>query len=184
MAKNYKAYTFLFLFPVTTSLSLLNLYDLSSSASECSRYNVNQYTSSITSCFSSAKIPSFSHSSNKSLFLFPISQAAKSRKIFLPVLAAIFLLGIGDYRWFRNDETWRRVRMEEVEEAMGQIAHRCFYFRSARYFFPLPSKFLYHPQKKKKNIYFQKYRKSKAPAPHSKDRYRFPDNNPSHPVPG
>ena len=31
-------------------------------------------------------------------------------------------MGIGDYRWFRNDETWRRVRMEEVEEAMGQIA--------------------------------------------------------------
>ena len=55
-------------------------------------------------------------------FVFCASSAAKSRKIFLPVLAAIFLLGIGDYRWFRNDETWRRVRMEEVEEAMGQIA--------------------------------------------------------------
>ena len=55
-------------------------------------------------------------------FAFCASSAAKSRKIFLPVLAAIFLLGIGDYRWFRNDETWRRVRMEEVEEAMGQIA--------------------------------------------------------------
>ena len=55
-------------------------------------------------------------------FAFCASSAAKNRKIFLPVLAAIFLLGIGDYRWFRNDETWRRVRMEEVEEAMGQIA--------------------------------------------------------------
>ncbi len=54
-------------------------------------------------------------------FAFCASRAARSRKIFLPVLALVFLLGIGDYRWFRNDETWRRVRMEEVEEALGQI---------------------------------------------------------------
>lgn len=54
-------------------------------------------------------------------FAFFVSRAAKSGKVFLPVLLLVFLLGIGDYRWFRNDETWRRVRMEEVEEAIGQI---------------------------------------------------------------
>lgn len=55
-------------------------------------------------------------------FAFSASRAVKTRKVFLPVLGLVFLLGIGDYRWFRNDETWRRVRMEEVEEALGQIA--------------------------------------------------------------
>lgn len=55
-------------------------------------------------------------------FAFFVSRAVKGRKIFFPLLILIFLLGIGDYRWFRNDETWRRVRMEEAEEALGQIA--------------------------------------------------------------
>lgn len=49
------------------------------------------------------------------------SRAVKGKKIFLPVLLLIFVVGVGDYRWLRNDETWRRVRMEEVKEAFAQI---------------------------------------------------------------
>ena len=45
----------------------------------------------------------------------------KKRKWFLPVLFFVFFIGIGDFRWFRNDETWRRVRMDEVKEAFALI---------------------------------------------------------------
>lgn len=41
--------------------------------------------------------------------------------IFIPVIVGIVVIGIGDYRWFCNDETWRRVRMEEVTQALEQI---------------------------------------------------------------
>lgn len=45
----------------------------------------------------------------------------KKGKLFLPVLFLVFFIGIGDFRWFRNDETWRRVRMDEVKEALSLI---------------------------------------------------------------
>ncbi len=54
-------------------------------------------------------------------FAFYVSKAASRKKIFLPILLFLLVMGIGDFRWFRNDETWRRVRMEEVKEALGQI---------------------------------------------------------------
>ena len=54
-------------------------------------------------------------------FAFLVSKAVKGKWLFWPVLLLVFIIGIGDFRWFRNDETWRRVRMEEVEEAFGQI---------------------------------------------------------------
>lgn len=50
-----------------------------------------------------------------------VSRAVQERKIFLPVLCLLLVIGIGDFRWFRNDETWRRVRLEEVKEALAQI---------------------------------------------------------------
>lgn len=50
-----------------------------------------------------------------------VSRAAEEKKLFLPVLCLILILGIGDFRWFRNDETWRRVRMDEVKEALAFI---------------------------------------------------------------
>ncbi len=50
-----------------------------------------------------------------------VSRLAEDRKILLPVLCLLLFLGIGDFRWFRNDETWRRVRMEEAKEALAAI---------------------------------------------------------------
>lgn len=50
-----------------------------------------------------------------------VSRAAKERKILIPVLCFVLAIGIGDFRWFRNDETWRRVKMEEVQETLALI---------------------------------------------------------------
>lgn len=50
-----------------------------------------------------------------------VSLSVKGKKAFLPLLGLVFLLGVGDFRWFRNDETWRRVKMEEVEEGLALI---------------------------------------------------------------
>lgn len=50
-----------------------------------------------------------------------VSRTLHKRYIFLPVICVVLLLGIGNFRWFRNDETWRRLRMEEAEEALEQI---------------------------------------------------------------
>lgn len=49
------------------------------------------------------------------------SRAVKRKKIFSLVCLLVLAIGIGDYRWFKNDETWRRVRMEEVTETFAQI---------------------------------------------------------------
>lgn len=54
-------------------------------------------------------------------FAVAVSRTKTQKWIFLPVIAAVLVIGIGDYRWFRNDETWRRVRMEEVTQALSQI---------------------------------------------------------------
>ena len=54
-------------------------------------------------------------------FAFFVSKAVKEKWLFWPVLLLVFVIGIGDFRWFRNDETWRRVRMEEVQEAFEPI---------------------------------------------------------------
>ena len=54
-------------------------------------------------------------------FAFFVSRAAREKWLWWPVLLLVLVIGIGDYRWFRNDETWRRVRMEEVQEALAQI---------------------------------------------------------------
>lgn len=50
-----------------------------------------------------------------------VSGAVREKKLFLSVLCLILMIGIGDFRWFRNDETWRRVRMDEVKEALALI---------------------------------------------------------------
>lgn len=54
-------------------------------------------------------------------FAIAVSKSKTKKWIFIPVMVGILVIGIGDYRWFRNDETWRRVRMEEVTEALAQI---------------------------------------------------------------
>ena len=54
-------------------------------------------------------------------FAFYVSKAASRKKIFLPILLFLLVMGIGDFRWFRNDETWRRVKMEEVQETLALI---------------------------------------------------------------
>lgn len=54
-------------------------------------------------------------------FAYFVSKAVDWKKMFLPVLLFLLIIGVGDFRWFRNDETWRRVRMEEVKEAFAQI---------------------------------------------------------------
>lgn len=54
-------------------------------------------------------------------FAFLVSKCIHWKKACLPVLILLLVIGLGDFRWFYNDETWRRVRMEEVEEAFAQI---------------------------------------------------------------
>lgn len=50
-----------------------------------------------------------------------VSRTVHKKQIWIPVVCLLLIIGIGDFRWFRNDETWRRVRMEEVEAALEQI---------------------------------------------------------------
>lgn len=50
-----------------------------------------------------------------------VSKTIHRKRIFIPAACLILIIGIGDYRWFRNDETWRRERMEETEAALSEI---------------------------------------------------------------
>lgn len=54
-------------------------------------------------------------------FSFFVSRAVREKRLLWSILLLVLVIGIGDFRWFRNDETWRRVRMEEVQEALAQI---------------------------------------------------------------
>ncbi len=54
-------------------------------------------------------------------FAFFVSKLIHWKKACLPALIFLLVIGVGDFRWFYNDETWRRVRMEEVKDAFAQI---------------------------------------------------------------
>ena len=54
-------------------------------------------------------------------FAVAVSKIRMKKWIFLPVIIGILVMGIGNYRWFRNHETWCRVRMEEVTQALEQM---------------------------------------------------------------
>ncbi|MCM1135253.1 MAG: hypothetical protein NC400_06710 [Clostridium sp.] len=46
----------------------------------------------------------------------------KDKKIYyIPLVAAIFFVGVGNYRAFYGEEMWKRVQMEKAEEAFSQI---------------------------------------------------------------
>lgn len=54
-------------------------------------------------------------------FAVAVGRAVQGKRRFLPVLCLLLVIGIGDFRWFRNDETWRRLRMEEAEAELSLI---------------------------------------------------------------